>query len=126
MALASAALSLTGNLMVVAVTQVVLVLLAVALSIHVARLLHDAVPSSVRAGVASGVGAFSWIAFLPFALAFGLVSRNLGRRHRGLDDHRCGRPGRLMLVVDSIVGRRPPATSPIGAVGALRPSRPVG
>jgi predicted MFS family arabinose efflux permease len=78
MALASAALSLTGNLMVVAVTQVVLVLLAVALSIHVARLLHDTVPSSIRAGVASGVGAFSWIAFLPFALIFGLVSRSFG------------------------------------------------
>jgi hypothetical protein len=54
------------------------VLLAMALSIHVARLLHDEVPSTVRAGVASGVGAISWIAFLPFALAFGLVSRNLG------------------------------------------------
>ena len=78
MALASAVLSLTRNLIVVAVTQVVLVLLAVALSIHVARLLHDAVPSSIRAGVASGVGAFSWIAFLPFALVFGVVSRDLG------------------------------------------------
>jgi hypothetical protein len=78
MALASAALSLTGNLMVVAVTQMVLVLLAMALSIHIARLLHDAVPSSIRAGVASGVGAFSWIAFLPFALVFGVVSRDLG------------------------------------------------
>ena len=78
MSLSSVALALTGNLMVVAVAQVLLVLVALALSIHVTRLLHDAVPSTVRAGVASGVGAFSWIAFLPFALAFGMVIRDLG------------------------------------------------
>ena len=78
MSLSSVALALTGNLMVVAVAQVVLVLVALALSIHVTRLLHDAVPSTVRAGVASGVGAFSWIAFLPFALAFGMVIRDFG------------------------------------------------
>ena len=78
MALASVVLAMTGNLLVVAIAQVVLVLLAVALSIHVTRLLHDAVPSAVRAGVASGVGAFTWIAFLPFALAFGVVVRDLG------------------------------------------------
>jgi predicted MFS family arabinose efflux permease len=83
MALASVALTLTGNLMVVAVAQVTLVLLAVALSIHVTRVLHDAVPSSVRAGVASGVGAFSWIAFLPFALAFGVVIRDWGLDRAG-------------------------------------------
>ena len=53
-------------------------LLTVALGIHVARLLHDAVPSTVRTGVASGVSAFSWLAFLPFALIFGFVSREYG------------------------------------------------
>jgi MFS family permease len=83
MALASVALTVTGNLMVAAVAQVTLVLLAVALSIHVTRLLHDAVPSAVRAGVASGVGAFSWIAFLPFALAFGVVIRDRGVESAG-------------------------------------------
>ena len=78
MTLATATLALTRNLMVVALAQVVLVLLVVALSIHVARRLHDAVPSTVRAGVASGTSALGWIAFLPFALAFGVVSRDLG------------------------------------------------
>lgn len=78
MTAASVTLVLTRQLMVVAVAQVVLVLLAVALSIHVARLLHDSAPSSVRAGVASGVGALTWIAFLPFALVFGVVSRDRG------------------------------------------------
>lgn len=78
MTLASIALALTRNLMVVAVAQVLLVLVAVTLSIHVAQRLHDAVPSTVRAGVASGTSAFAWIAFLPFALVFGVVSRDLG------------------------------------------------
>jgi hypothetical protein len=44
----------------------------------VTRLLHDAVPSTIRSGVASGVGAVSWMAFLPFALGFGLVSKHIG------------------------------------------------
>ena len=71
-------LTTTRNLFVVAVAQVVIMLLAVALGIHVARLLHDSVPSAVRTGVASGVSAFSWLAFLPFALVFGFVSREYG------------------------------------------------
>jgi predicted MFS family arabinose efflux permease len=60
---------------VVTIAQVVLALLVVIVSIHVTRLLHDAVPSTVRTGVASGVGAISWIAFLPSALVFGAVSK---------------------------------------------------
>ena len=47
-------------------------------SIHVTRLLNDAVTSTVRSGVASGVGALSWIAFLPSALVFGIVSKQTG------------------------------------------------
>jgi hypothetical protein len=111
MALASAGLSLTSNRMVVAVTQVILVLLAVALGIHVARLLHDAVPSSIRAGVASGVGALSWIAFLPFALTFGLVSRSFGLGTAALMITGAVVLVGLTLVVDTIVGHRPPAIS---------------
>ena len=66
------------SILVVTVAQVVLALLVVAASIHVTRLLHDAVPSTIRSGVASGVGAVSWMAFLPFALVFGLVSKQIG------------------------------------------------
>jgi hypothetical protein len=106
MALATVALTLTSNLMVVAVAQVVLVLLTVALGIHVARLLHDAVPSAVRAGVASGVGAFSWIAFLPFALAFGLVSRDLGMETAGWMITGAVLLVAVVLAVQSVV-RRP-------------------
>jgi hypothetical protein len=36
------------------------------------------VTSTVRSGVASGVGALSWIAFLPTALIFGIVSKQTG------------------------------------------------
>ena len=58
--------------------QVVLTLLVVAVSIPVTRRLHDAVPSAIRAGVASGVGTLTWLTFTPFALGFGFVSERAG------------------------------------------------
>ena len=78
MGLSSLVLTASHSILVVTVAQVILALLVVIASIHVTRLLHDAIPSSVRSGVASGVGALSWLAILPFALAFGLVSKHLG------------------------------------------------
>jgi MFS family permease len=76
--LASLTLTTSRSIVVVTLAQIVLVLLMVAASIHVTRLVHDAVPSAIRAGVASGVGAVSWIAFLPFAVGFGFVSQQYG------------------------------------------------
>jgi MFS family permease len=58
--------------------QVTITLLVVAVSIPVTRRLHDAVPSSIRAGVASGVGTVTWLAFVPFALVFGFLSERAG------------------------------------------------
>lgn len=58
--------------------QVAVTLLVVAVSIPVTRRLHDAVPSSIRAGVASGVGTLTWLAFVPFALGFGAISQAAG------------------------------------------------
>jgi hypothetical protein len=58
--------------------MIVLALLLVVVGIHLSRLLHDAVPSTVRTGVASGISAVSWIFFLPFALGFGAVSNHSG------------------------------------------------
>ena len=78
MLLSAAALTTSRNLLVIAAAQTVLALLVVAASIHASQLLHDAVPSTIRSGVASGVGAVSWIAFLPFALGFGAVSKAEG------------------------------------------------
>jgi MFS family permease len=78
MTLSSVVLSTSGNVIVVTVAQIVLALLIVAAGIHIARLLNDAVPSTVRAGVVSGVNTFTWIAFLPVALIFGLLSKHHG------------------------------------------------
>jgi MFS family permease len=77
-ALASVVFTTTRDLVAVTVAMVVLVLLLVMVGIHVTRLLHDAVPSAVRTGVASGVSALTWLSFLPFALVFGVVSRAYG------------------------------------------------
>jgi MFS family permease len=78
MTVAGWTLTTSRNVIVLTAAQVLLALLAVAASIHVTRLLNDAVPSTVRASVSSGVGALSWITFLPFAVVFGLVSENEG------------------------------------------------
>jgi hypothetical protein len=58
--------------------QAALALLLVAVSTLLTRLLHDAIPSSIRAGVSAGVGTLTWMAFLPIALAFGFLSRSAG------------------------------------------------
>lgn len=63
---------------VVIIAQVLLALLMMIIGIHASRLLHDAVPSTIRAGVASGVGTLSWIVFLPFALILGWLARAQG------------------------------------------------
>jgi MFS family permease len=78
MTLASLALTTTTDVVVVTVAQATLALLIVIASIHLTRLLHDAVPSTVRTGVASGASAVSWMVFLPIALAVGLVSTEHG------------------------------------------------
>ena len=78
MILASLALTVSTNLAVVTSAQVVLAALIVVASIHVSRRMHDAVPSTVRSGVASGVSSISWLVFLPIAMVFGLVSRAYG------------------------------------------------
>jgi len=75
---ASVALTISHSIAVVTAAQIVLALLVMTASIHTSQLLHDAVPSAIRTGVASGVSAISWIAFLPFALVFGAVSKAYG------------------------------------------------
>jgi MFS family permease len=71
-------LSASQHALLVVGVQVLLTLLVVAISIPVTRSLHDAVPSSIRAGVASGVGTLTWLAFVPFALVVGGVSESAG------------------------------------------------
>ena len=66
------------NIAAVSVAQIVLAIGVIAASIHVTRLLHDSVSSTVRTGVASGASTLSWATFLPLALLFGVVSRDHG------------------------------------------------
>jgi hypothetical protein len=58
--------------------MVALTFLLVVIGIHLSRLLHDAVPSTIRTGVASGISAVSWLLFTPFALVFGALSKHAG------------------------------------------------
>ena len=58
--------------------QVVLATFAVAAGVMGTRLLHDRIGSSVRASVSSGVGAATWLTFVPFAIAFGALADDLG------------------------------------------------
>jgi MFS family permease len=76
----AAALTLTIShaLATVIVGQIVLALLVALIGIHAGRLLHDTVPSTIRAGVSSGAGTLSWVLFLPFSLVFGWLARQHG------------------------------------------------
>jgi MFS family permease len=74
----SVVLVVSDHAVLVIGVQVALTLLVVAVSIPVTRRLHDAVPSNIRAGVASGVGTITWLAFVPFALGFGAISETAG------------------------------------------------
>jgi MFS family permease len=69
-------LAVSHLLLVVALAQTVLALLLTIVGIHAGRLLHDAVPSMIRAGVSSGAGTLSWVLFLPFSLVFGVLARS--------------------------------------------------
>ena len=71
-------LTWTRSLPVVIAAQVVLALVLALLGIHASRVLHDSVPSSIRAGVSSGAGTLTWVLFLPFSLVFGWTARDSG------------------------------------------------
>jgi MFS family permease len=79
----SLTLVVVKNAVVVILAQVVLVAGGVGVSMVFTRLLHDSLSSRVRAGAASGVGALSSIAFVLFALIFGVLSQHVGIFHAG-------------------------------------------
>ncbi|GAA1571487.1 hypothetical protein GCM10009789_26310 [Kribbella sancticallisti] len=78
MLLACLTMTTSHNLLALTVAMVILTLLVVVAGIHVSRLMHDAVPSTIRTGVASGISAVSWLVFLPFALGFGALTKQSG------------------------------------------------
>jgi MFS family permease len=71
-------LTWTRSLTVLITAQVVLALVLAIVGIHASRLLHDAVPSSIRAGVSSGAGTITWVLFVPFSLVFGWTALENG------------------------------------------------
>ncbi len=79
----SLALVVVKSVVVVILAQGVLVAGGVGVSMVFTRLLHDSLPSAVRAGAASGVSALSSMAFVLFALLFGVVSQHVGVFHAG-------------------------------------------
>jgi MFS family permease len=79
----SLTLVVVKSVVVVILAQGVLVAGGVSVSMVFTRLLHDSLSSRVRAGAASGVGALSSIAFVLFALLFGVVSQHVGVFHAG-------------------------------------------
>src|SRR5919106_1816280 len=109
-------LAVSQHALLVVGVQVLLTLVVVAVSIPVTRSLHDAVPSTIRAGVASGVGTLTWLAFVPFALVFGAVSEAAGLERGALLFVAVGiTTGVLMLVV---LPRARPALVEAGAAEA--------
>jgi MFS family permease len=120
------ALVISHVALVVVGVQVLLTLLVVAVSIPVTRRLHDAVPSAIRAGVASGVGTLTWLTFTPFALGFGLVSERAGVDQAGWLLVALGVLGGCLMVA---VLPRPSvpiaqATSPSAQAPAMEPAFP--
>jgi hypothetical protein len=79
----SLGLVVVKNAVVVILAQGVLAAGGVGVTMVFTRLLHDSLSSRVRAGAASGVGALSSIAFVLFALIFGVVSQHVGIFHAG-------------------------------------------
>jgi MFS family permease len=110
-------LALSHHALLVVGVQVALTLLVVAVSIPVLRRLHDAVPSSIRAGVASGVGTLTWLTFVPFALVFGAVSERAG----------VDRAGWLLVAIAAVAASLlvvvlPQARAPVGEAAPVVPA----
>jgi MFS family permease len=79
----SLTLTASRSAAVIIVAQVGLAVLVVAVNTYLTRRLHDSVESTIRAGVASGVGTLTWIVFLPVALVFGALSDRAGVHEAG-------------------------------------------
>lgn len=97
------------TVIVIVAAQTVLALTLAVTGIHAGRLLHDAVPSHIRAAVSSGAGTFSWMLFLPFSLAFGAVARTHGVYAAGWVYLGAGVILAALLVVSTRAGHDAPA-----------------
>jgi MFS family permease len=118
---AALALSQTRSLAVVVGAQAALALLFAIVGIHAGRLLHDGVPSTIRTGVSSGVGTFSWLLFLPFSLVFGWIAREHGvQRSAWILTAAALLVG--LLLITSALRRRPEPVAVTTTTGDLAPA----
>jgi predicted MFS family arabinose efflux permease len=105
-------LAVSDELAVVVVAQTAVALLLAVIGIHASKLLHDAVPSSVRTGVASAVGTLSWLVFVPGAVFLGWIARAHGVDAAGWTLTVAGAVVGALLVFATV--RRPQAvTEPV-------------
>jgi MFS family permease len=111
---AALALWQTRWLAVVIGAQAALALCLAIIGIHAGRLLHDGVPSTIRAGVSSGVGTFSWVLFLPFSLLFGWYAREHGVQQAGWFLTAAALLVGLLLVASTARRRREPIAATTG------------
>jgi MFS family permease len=118
MVMATVVLTTSRNLVAISAAQILLALLVVAAGIHVSRLLNDAVPSTIRAGVASGVSTLTWIVFLPVALGFGLLSEHHGVHTAGWTITAITAGAGLLLVG---MARTRPTTTEAAAPASFEP-----
>lgn len=79
----SLVMATSHQVVAVIVAQIAFALLLVVVAAFLSRIFHDEIPSTIRAGVSSGVGTLTWAAFLPFALMFGFVTNHSGVRMAG-------------------------------------------
>jgi hypothetical protein len=109
---AGAVVLVTSHVLIAVVIAQAAVQLALAVaSIHAGRLLHDAVPSPIRAGVSSGAGTLSWVLFLPLALGFGALSHRHGVYAAGWVITGAAAALAVLLIVANRSTR--PATDPV-------------
>lgn len=99
------------SLLLVVLAQTVLALLVAVVGIHAGLLLHDAVGSSVRTGVSSGVGTLGWVLFLPFSLVVGWVARTYGQPQAGWLFVAAAVALGVLLVVATLGPPGPPAVA---------------
>lgn len=115
---ATLALTQIHSLAAVIAAQTVLALSLAIISIRAGKLLHDGVPSNLRAGVSSGVGTLSWMLFLPFSLVFGWLARIHGVQRAGWLLTAAALLIGLLLIA-SVLRRRPkPLPAPTGDLAA--------
>ena len=117
------ALTLTRSLAAVIVAQTVLALLLAVVAISAGKLLHDAVPSTIRAAVSSGAGTASWLFFLPFSFVLGWLGREQGVPQTGWVLTGAAVLVGALLVVSTRLA--PPARAPDPRDGR-RPRLPAG